>query len=250
MSYLKAILIFFLLVVFSFFALVLYPFYLLRRNSIRKLVSGFVQLTAIMILKVIGVKLDSNFNTIPSGGRLIICNHMSYLDMLIILSKVKTSFLTSNEIKETPFLGQICELAGCFYTERRNKDRIFQEVENVKNAISKGVNVTFFPEGTSTNASELKKFKRPFFYSAIGELKEIDVLSLNYISLDNQKFDRSNRDCLCWYDGTHFMTHLMRLLKLKEIKANLNYSVVKVQEDVHSLVDNCYQEISSKVKLI
>ena len=239
MYILKGLLVICLLGVFFFLGLILYPFYILNKDLTRPTLSKLIQCISKLILIVLNVKIDCDFKENSFKGKTIVCNHLSYLDMLVILSKLETSFLTSYEIKETPFLGQICELAGCFFTERRNKKNLLTEVAQIKTYLKRGHNITFFPEGTSTDASEIKTFKKPFFYPSF-ELKEkIIVLTLNYTHIDDESFSRSNADKICWYGDMTFFDHFISLLKIKSIKASLTHKAIVPSEDISQTVDEC-----------
>src|SRR4051812_41812140 len=48
---------------------------------------------------------------------LIVSNHMSYLDVLIIASVWPSVFVTSVDMGEKPFLGTMIELGGCILIE-------------------------------------------------------------------------------------------------------------------------------------
>src|SRR5262249_41938524 len=64
----------------------------------------------------LGIK---SLSELPQG--LYVGNHLSYLDVLVISSHVPACFVTSVEIRDTPGLGIIVQMAGCLFVERRNK---------------------------------------------------------------------------------------------------------------------------------
>lgn len=231
-------------------ALTLYPLYLINKDRIRPVLSNLIQVIAIVILKILNVTIESNVEKNSTTGTTIICNHQSYLDILIILARFKTSFLTSVEIRETLFLGQICELAGCFFTERRHKKNLRKEVEDFKSYLVKNRNITFFPEGTSTDASEIKSFKKPFFYPSTELKQNISVLTLNYKKLNSTPLNKSNRDLVCWYGDMEFFDHFINLLKVKKIEVNLQHTIHKSCGEIENTVDTCRNIIRSNFKTV
>ena len=246
----KGILVAWLLMMFFIVGLIFYPFYLLKRNFFRPALSKLIQIVSKLILKVLNVKVEYDFEENSFKGKTIVCNHLSYLDMIVILSKQETSFITSYEIKETPFLGQICELAGCFFTERRNKKNLLNEVAQIKSYLKLGHNITFFPEGTSTDASEVKSFKKPFFYPSFELDEKIIVLTLNYTHLNGTKFSRANADKICWYGDMTFFNHFINLLKIKSINAHLTHKAIAPNEDIVQTVDECRNFVVDNFQLI
>ncbi len=93
-----------------------------------------------------GERLHSN-----SGGRLIVSNHLSYVDVLIISSLMPSIFITSVELKRTFLLGALARLSGCLFVERRKFSGLKQEIGDITRALGQGFSVVLFPEGTTSN---------------------------------------------------------------------------------------------------
>lgn len=165
----------------------------------------------------IKVTRDSPVNTNPKG-KLLIANHLSYLDILVLFSHYPALFITSQEIKETFLLGRITELAGCFFVERRKSKRthesMVKELEEIKRKLLKGHNIFLFPEGTSSDGKSILPFKSTFFQTAIDSGAGILPLCLRYTS--------HNRDKVCWYGMMTFPDHLFRMCLEHEITVTLN----------------------------
>lgn len=146
-----------------------------------------------------------------NSGALFVGNHLSYLDILVIHAQLPTSFVTSREILETPVLGQVCQLAGCLFVERRNKHNIHNDLSELTRALSEGVNIAIFPEATSTNGEQLLRFRRPLYVAAIDAKKPVVPFCLNYRRVGGQPIDVRNRDQVFWYGDMDFAPHLWAL---------------------------------------
>jgi 1-acyl-sn-glycerol-3-phosphate acyltransferase len=138
-------------------------------------------------------------------------NHLSYMDVLVILSRLPACFVTSQEIRETPVLGRICQMAGCLFVERRNKFNLLNEVADITEGLRRGFNVAVFPEATSTNGEQILRFRRPLYMAAIQAGRPIVPFCINYRTVGKRTIDRSNRDCICWYGDMDFAPHLWAL---------------------------------------
>ncbi|MCM2349263.1 MAG: 1-acyl-sn-glycerol-3-phosphate acyltransferase [Bacteriovoracaceae bacterium] len=165
----------------------------------------------------IQVTRDSPINSRPKG-KLLIANHLSYLDILVLFAHYPALFITSQEIKETFLLGRITELAGCFFVERRKSKRthesMVKELEDIKKKLLRGHNIFLFPEGTSSDGKSILPFKSTFFQTAIDSGAEILPLCLRYTS--------PNGDKVCWYGEMTFPDHLFRMCLEHEITVTLN----------------------------
>lgn len=196
-------------------------------------------------LKIMGFKVEvtGNRDLLSSGPYLVASNHMSYLDVLILASKMPGFFVTSQEIRETPFLGQLCLLGGCLFVERRNKENIHREIHELTEALDRGHNVIFFPEATSTNGEQVLRFRKPLFQAAINSSQQVLPVCLNYISIDNKPVDVSSRDRLCWYGDMSFAPHLWQIMSAREVKVEIQVlNVLKTQNENTEILAATSQE--------
>lgn len=189
------------------------------RKKLLPLISAYCRIG----LKIMGFKVEvtGSDEVLKAGPYLVASNHMSYLDVLILASQLPGSFVTSQEIRETPFLGQLCLLGGCLFVERRDKTNIHREISELTEALGRGMNVIFFPEATSTNGERILRFRKPLFQSAINSSQRVLPVCLNYVSIDGEPVTLQNRDRLCWYGDMPFAPHLWRLMKAREVKVEI-----------------------------
>jgi len=214
---------YFLLFLISYFgsSILIYLFSLADMNRARKILIKNISLHSKIGLKMLGVHLHFDQRIIEEN-HLIVANHLSYLDILCISSIIPTCFVTSVEMKETPFLGQMCTLGGCLFVERRSRKGLSNEVLELSSALNKGLNVCIFPEARSTNGEKLLGFKRPLFQAAIDSKKSILPICLNYQSVDGEKLSLKNRDDIFWYGDTSFIVHFFRMIKHKRLKVKIS----------------------------
>jgi len=144
-------------------------------------------------------------------GTLLVGNHTGYMDVLAISSQVPTCFVTSVEIKNAPLLGQICQLAGCMFVERRNKNNIHNELSELRQGLNLGLNVAIFPEATSTNGEQILRFKRPLFLSAVDAGCPVVPFCLNYRKVGGAPINVKNRDSVFWYGDMTFVRSIVVL---------------------------------------
>jgi 1-acyl-sn-glycerol-3-phosphate acyltransferase len=159
-------------------------------------------------------------------GQLIVCNHVSYTDALILFAYYPSLFVTSQEIRETFLLGRVTYLAGCFFVERRKSHRsqgtVARELESMKRQLTTGHNICMFPEGTSSNGETVLPFKSVFFQTVIDCKISAKPLCLKYTEISSQKFSKENADYVCWYGDMTFADHLFKLCQQKSVKAEIH----------------------------
>ncbi len=225
---------YFLLFLVSYFgsSILIYLLSLANMEKARKMLVKNISLHSKIGLKMLGVHLHFD-HRILEQNHLIVANHLSYLDILCISSIIPTCFVTSVEMKETPFLGQMCTLGGCLFVERRSRKGLSSEVSELSEALKKGLNVCIFPEAKSTNGEKVLGFKRPLFQAAIDAKRSILPLCLNYQSVDGEKLSLKNRDDIFWYGDTSFVVHFFRMIRHRKLKVRISVlDSIDVSSDV------------------
>jgi 1-acyl-sn-glycerol-3-phosphate acyltransferase len=150
-------------------------------------------------------------------GRLIISNHVSYIDVLILSSLVPSAFITSVELKNTPLLGTLAKFGGCIFVERRKAAKLKQEIDFIASVLRQNLSVVLFPEGTTSNGDRVMQFKNSLFDAAIAAQAPIVPVCLRYTNINNDRLTPQNRDSIFYYGGTTFFQHAPRLLAQKTV---------------------------------
>lgn len=176
-------------------------------------------------------------------GSLIVANHMSYVDVLVLAVAYPSLFITSKEIQETPVLGHLAKLGGCFFVERR-RSLIYpgtkeKELSQMREMIVEGFNVLLFPEGTSSDGSSVLPFKATFFQLACDTKIPVVPVTLKYLG--------EARHIVPWYGSMTFVDHLLKICTLKEIVVELKQlpamggaNKFELAKNSHALISESY----------
>lgn len=178
----------------------------------------------------------------------MVCNHMSYLDLIFLGSGEPAVFVTSVEMRDTPFLGDIAKLGGAYFVERRDRSKIPGEVKELSQLMRSGFNVFVFPEATSTHGMHILPFKKAMFSAAIEAQVDVLPICLRYEEVDGEPFNETNRDKICWYGDMPFLPHFKQVMGLKSLKVTVSYLdpiPIAQYSDRHMLAEASYKQISS-----
>lgn len=130
-------------------------------------------------------------------------------------------------MKHTFGLGLVLQLAGCVFVERRRDKRLLTtregELKDIEKSLDSKLNISLFPEATSTNGAEILSFKKPMYIPAYKLGKTVLVACIRYNKANGQKIDASNRDMVCWYGDMDFAPHFLSLLKQKRVEATVTF---------------------------
>lgn len=236
---------------FAFVAKLLIPDPRLRRTFFLHHVNAYAR----AISRVIGIEVVIENEELMRQGRnyLILANHMSYLDAVIMAAMRPMCFVSSQEMREAPVLGQILKLGGCLFVERRSRDKIHSEIGEIGTALQQNFHVVIFPEATSTDGSKVLPFKRSLLVSAVQTLTPILPLVIQYEEIGGEKVTVQNRDLLCWYGDMTFGPHFLALMGLGRIQIRVKVlPEIQVTKDCTRdiLVDKAFEAIHSNYQPI
>lgn len=223
---------------------------LIIRNKEKKLrcFSSITSLTARAYLKILGIRVKRNgYPGSITSPCLIVSNHLSYIDILILSSATPSLFITSVEVQKTFFLGFISRLAGSLFVERRNKSRLREEIDRITDCLKKGFVITLFPEGTSSNGETIYPFKGALFSASRNSGIDFLPVCIKYNSINGKPISAVNRDLAYYYGDIQFFPHLMKLFFVKSIDVTVTYLewVKTAGEDRKEVVESCHSAISS-----
>lgn len=179
----------------------------------------------------------------------MVANHMSYMDILCLSSGRPSVFVTSVEMQNTPFLGDLASFGGSYFVERRDRSKVPGEVKDLARLLQNDFNVFVFPEGTSTSGLKMLPFKKALFTAAIEAGVDVLPICLRYEEINGEPFSYANHKKICWYDEMPFTPHFLKLMKLESLKVSVHYlNPISTKEFPNRkvLADQCYQQIHAK----
>ena len=104
------------------------------------------------------------------GGLLIVSNHASYTDavvMLALLGAYRYRFVAKQEVMSYPFIGGILKKLGNFSFVRESREARLKQADALEEALVRGESILIFAEGTFTPAPGLRPFQLGAFKSAV-----------------------------------------------------------------------------------
>ncbi|HTQ49404.1 MAG TPA: lysophospholipid acyltransferase family protein [Candidatus Acidoferrales bacterium] len=154
---------------------------------------------------------------VPVGG-LLISNHLSYLDILVLSSLTPAVFVSKHDVKFWPVFGQFAVLGGTVFVDRARRFQVGRVNEEITGALNQGALVVLFPEGTSSNGQTLLPFKSSLLEPAT------DLgwpLAIDWIHYEIDDGDAGEEVC---YWGNHtFFPHMLNLLSKRQIQVTVRF---------------------------
>jgi len=97
----------------------------------------------------------------PSGPAIIVANHASYLDALVVLVALPDDihFAAKREFERMPLFGAGLRGIGTYFVERNDAAGGIEDTRELVNVVRRGVRLVLFPEGTFSRAPGLAPFR-------------------------------------------------------------------------------------------
>jgi len=166
----------------------------------------------------IRVSVTGDEGQLERGGYVIIANHVSYVDGIVLGSIFPIIFVSKREVKSWPIIGQWNVLCGTIFINRQRKVQVASLIRQMTRKLKQEANLLLFPEGTSTNGEEILQFQTVPLAAPLRNRSIIVPVTVTYKTIDDQPVTTANRDSVYWYGDMEFVTHFWNLLALREIE--------------------------------
>lgn len=116
------------------------------------------------ILRAADVRVQvKGLENVPKSGHFIlISNHQSHFDSLVIVSYIEKHirFVAKAELFKIPFFGSALKAAGNIKVDRSGSEKDRETLQQAIHALQTRVSIAFFPEGTRSEDGVLGPFKK------------------------------------------------------------------------------------------
>ena len=131
------------------------------------------------MLAVLGIRLVRK-GPAPRPGSLLAANHVSWLDILVLLAVAPVRLVAKGEVGAWPGIGVLAGLSGAIFIDRSRPKRLPGTVAEVAEALRAGRTVAAFPEGTTFCGANQGRFRPALFQAAIDANAPVVPASIRY----------------------------------------------------------------------
>ena len=140
-----------------------------------------VQRWARGFLRVWRIELQVRGTPPAQGPLLLVANHISWLDILVLHAAGYCRFVSKSDVKRWPMIGMMATGAGTLYIERDSRRDALRVVHHMRDALVRGEVVAVFPEGTTSNGITLLPFHANLIQAAISAHAPALPVALQFI---------------------------------------------------------------------
>ncbi len=140
-----------------------------------------IQRWANNVLRILQVEVLIEGARPAPRASLVVANHVSWLDILVLQSQLPGVFVAKAEVRRWPVIGTMAQRCSTIFVERRSRSSARDMVEGALKAFDQGYAVIAFPEGTSTDGKGLNAFHTNVFEGAISAQTAVLPVAIRYM---------------------------------------------------------------------
>ena len=135
------------------------------------------------LLGHLSIKLIVNGQPSERGPVLLVANHISWLDIVVMLAARYCRFVSKADVRHWPLIGSLASGAGTLFIERESRRDAMRVVHHMAERLSAGDVLAIFPEGTSSNGVDLLPFHANLFQAAIAANVPVQPVALQFVDV-------------------------------------------------------------------
>ncbi|HWU26896.1 MAG TPA: lysophospholipid acyltransferase family protein [Rhizomicrobium sp.] len=211
-----------LLFVFLLVTLVSIPWqaFALRLNLKRR--KTFPQRYHRFLCRLFGIRVIAIGAPLTDRGVLMVANHTSYFDILVLSTICQVSFVARADVVNWPLFGTLAKLQETVFVERAKRTQTGEARDHIRERLLDGDALVLFPEGTSNDGNCVLPFKSALMGAVEAEIGRdekgniryvpVQPVSVSYVGLHGLPMGRENRPLFAWYGDMELVPHLWEAL--------------------------------------
>jgi 1-acyl-sn-glycerol-3-phosphate acyltransferase len=155
-----------------------------------------------------------------TGGLLLVANHVSWKDILVLGSVADVVFIAKSEVRTWPVLGWLARLQRSVFVEREVRRKTGDQISEVSSRLLAREVVVLFAEGTTSDGNRVMPFNSSLFGAASaalpfapGGVVHIQPVSIAYTGIHGMPMGRYHRPVAGWPGDVALGPHMLRVIR-------------------------------------
>jgi 1-acyl-sn-glycerol-3-phosphate acyltransferase len=175
------------------------------------------------LARLLGLRLRVAGPLPGPGGVLLVSNHASWLDIVILSAILPVSFIAKKEVGGWPFFGSLARLQRTIFVDRERRHTTGHETNALTAALQQGRAIVLFPEGTSGNGRSVRHFKSSYFAAVPDAACAVVPVTLAFTEVWGLPITLRERPLFAWYGGMELAPHLWGALKAGPLTVDVRF---------------------------
>ncbi|MDV2968577.1 1-acyl-sn-glycerol-3-phosphate acyltransferase [Nitratireductor aquimarinus] len=183
-----------------------------------------------LTLRMLGVRVRMEGSPAKDRPLMIVANHVSWLDILVLGSLDGVHFIAKSEMRKWPILGTFARQQRSVFVERERRRSSPEQAREIAERLADGDPMVLFAEGTTGDGNRVLPFKSTLFGAAQLALASdradsvtLQPVALIYVSKGGLRLDRRERAAISWIGDTDLLPNLITLWQSRPIDIDVRY---------------------------
>jgi 1-acyl-sn-glycerol-3-phosphate acyltransferase len=178
----------------------------------------------------------------PRPPFVLVSNHVSWVDILALGTRLPCVFVAKAEIDSWPVFGALCRAVNTIFIDRKAKRELHRVLERIETTLAAHQGVVIFPEGTSSAGHEVLPFRSPLLELPAKLGRPVHWAAISYRAPAGAPPVHLS---VTWWADMPFGPHLWQLLKLRSVEARVTFGSEPVaSHDRKQLAADLHRAIS------
>jgi 1-acyl-sn-glycerol-3-phosphate acyltransferase len=168
------------------------------------------------LCRVLGVRIECVGEASALRPLLVVSNHVSWLDIIVLSAIMPVSFIAKSEVGTWPFVRTLARLQRSVFVERERRAKTGAVNAEIAERLQSGDAMVLFGEGTTSDGLRVLPFRSAILGAvqgaAVSGPSAIQPLAIRYVSLGGLPIARSEMAHIAWYGDMDLSPHLAELL--------------------------------------
>lgn len=163
---------------------------------------------------IVGLHISKE-GEVPNKPCLLVSNHISWLDIIVLGSFAPAHFVAKRDILAWPVIGYLAKQGGTIFVRRGDRQQAKVTAEQMVWQLKQNSTVIAFPEGTTTQGDGVLPFHASLFQSALLTKANIQPVALEYMGVAKGNAPFIGED--------GFVPHLLKMLSLDKMEVRVAF---------------------------
>jgi 1-acyl-sn-glycerol-3-phosphate acyltransferase len=174
---------------------------------------------SLTLLQKFAIQVVVNGAPPVQGPLLLAANHISWLDIVVMLAARPCRFVSKADIKHWPLVGAMASAGGTLFIERESRRDAMRVVHHMAEHLTAGDVLAVFPEGTTSDGISLLPFHANLFQAAIAVNAPVMPVAISYVDAVTGILSLAP----CYVGDDTMRQSLWRTLKARPLRVVLTY---------------------------
>jgi len=175
------------------------------------------------LCNILGVRIHVT-GTPPEAPFFLVANHLTYIDILLLYTRVDGVFIAKRDMRHWPVLGPLANLFCTIWVNREVRRDAVRVLDLIDESIARGDGVILFAEGTTSAGNALLPMRPALFDWAAREQYPVHYATLGYRTDPGVPVHL----VVGWWGNMPFLSHAWDFCRLHGVDARLAFGTTPI----------------------